>query len=371
MPELDSIRGLAILMVVLYHGLYWNVDLSALPQAQRTFLTIFWCGRLGVNLFFVLSGFLITGLLLDSCKRTDYYRRFYARRARRILPAYGLILAVLLALHYSSLFIVLSAFYASNLTPLIGVPIAYPVLWSLAVEEHFYFAWPFVVKRASRSALLILCFLIIFVSPILRWVSFHYAHGFEFNDYTWNSADGIACGAAVAVLLRVWRNNRRSLTWLVAACIAIAAILAPFGVTSRQLPIGAALQVVPWHALFTAILGGSLLLGTTKWKMLVQVPALRFLGRISYGLYLVHLLCFHAVDRFFHWHALSGLVIRFFLAATLAVILSWLSRTYFEERFLRPRPRTYPSTQGASTEPGAATNGELLQESSNASGEPG
>src|SRR5690348_14161113 len=69
MPELDTVRGLAILMVVVYHGFYWQVDVSAFATPVKLALTAAWGGRFGVNLFFVLSGFLITGILLDSIAR--------------------------------------------------------------------------------------------------------------------------------------------------------------------------------------------------------------------------------------------------------------------------------------------------------------
>lgn len=348
MPELDSIRGLAILGVLIYHGLYWNIDLSTFPLWQRRLLTVTWCGRLGVNLFFVLSGFLITGLLLDSSSRLDYYKRFYLRRARRILPAYGAILAALILLRYPPAFLMLSAVYLSNLAPLFGVATAYPVLWSLAVEEHFYFIWPAVVRRLSRHALLTSCACIIVASPLLRYVSFHYARGFDFNDYTWNSADGLACGAVVAILLRMWKENRHYIYMvrLVVSSLGAALILAPFAVTSRQTAIGAALQVVPWDALFMGVLGGFLLVGTTRWKQFVELPILRFFGRISYGLYLVQLLVFAAFDRLVHWRGLSGLAVRFCVAAIVATGLAWLSREYFEGRFLHhqaPAPGSHDS----------------------------
>ena len=69
MPELDSIRGIAILGVLFYHGFFWGIDLAPFSKAARLVLTGMWVGRLGVDLFFVLSGFLITGLLLDSKER--------------------------------------------------------------------------------------------------------------------------------------------------------------------------------------------------------------------------------------------------------------------------------------------------------------
>ena len=256
MPELDSIRGIAILAVVIYHGFYWQVDLTSFTRWQSILLTLAWPGRLGVNLFFVLSGFLITGLLLDTKSKPDYYKRFYVRRALRILPAYLAILFVLAAVRYAPVsFLALSLAYLSNLTPLFGVAIAYPVLWSLAVEEHFYFVWPAVVRKFSRHALLALSVGVIVISPVLRFLNSHVAQGFEFNDYTWNSLDGMACGAVVALLVRMWGQDRRKLLQLSCGFLAAAALLSPFAIHSRQTALGAAMQVVPWHFFFAAMLG--------------------------------------------------------------------------------------------------------------------
>src|SRR5271165_1120765 len=152
MPELDTIRGLAILGVLLYHGLYWARDLNPYPPWQRHILTVMAAGQFGVNLFFVLSGFLITGILLDSRNRPDYYRRFYFRRALRILPAYYLTLFLLILFGLTSRgFLLTSLAYSSNLSPLLGIALSYPVLWSLAVEEHFYLLWPAAVRRIEPT----------------------------------------------------------------------------------------------------------------------------------------------------------------------------------------------------------------------------
>ena len=339
MPELDSIRGIAILAVVIYHGFYWQVDLTAFSRWERILLTLAWPGRLGVNLFFVLSGFLITGLLVDSKSKAEYYKRFYVRRALRILPAYLALLFVLAAVRYApASFLFLSLAYLSNLTPLFGVAIAYPVLWSLAVEEHFYFVWPAVVRKFSQHALLALSVGVILISPVLRLLNFHVAEGFEFNDYTWNSLDGMACGAVVALLLRMWSGDRRKLLRLTCGFLAAAALLAPFAIGSRQTALGAAMQVVPWHFFFAALLGVFLLIGTTARKSLVQNPLLRFFGYISYGLYLIHVLAFNAFDYFVQWRGLSGLALRFACAAGAATLVAWLSRRYFEDRFLKMNP---------------------------------
>jgi peptidoglycan/LPS O-acetylase OafA/YrhL len=334
MPELDVIRGIAILMVMVYHGFYWRVELSRFPRWEKILMTSAWSGRLGVNLFFVLSGFLITGVLLDSRSRTDYYSRFYVRRALRILPAYFAMLFVLAMAHQLPWrFGLLSAFYLSNLTPLFGVALAYPVLWSLAVEEHFYFVWPAIVRHISLNGLLIVCVGAVLASPLLRFISFHYANGFEFNDYTWNSADGLACGAILSILVRKTQGSRSKLRLMVIFSGGIAALLSRFAISSRTATaLGAALQVVPWHAAFVALLATFLLIGSSPKHQLVQWPILRFFGHISYGLYLIHLWVFSVCSRYL---AGSNIFARFVLAAAISVLLAYFSRAYFEERFLR------------------------------------
>ena len=164
MPELDAIRGVAILLVFWFHGFESFAPAAGLPIWERAFLTSGKLGWIGVNLFFVLSGFLITGILLDSARTSNYYSRFYYRRALRILPAYYLVLAMLIVLDHSSLmprhtslaFAGLSFVYLSNVTPLLGVPMQYGPLWSLAVEEHFYIAWPTAIRVLTRRKLIFL-----------------------------------------------------------------------------------------------------------------------------------------------------------------------------------------------------------------------
>lgn len=201
MPELDAIRGIAILGVVIYHAFVWARDLSLYTVPQRKFLLLFAAGQFGVALFFVLSGFLITGILLDSRSRPDYYKRFYVRRALRILPVYYLVLLILILAHRANgTFLALSLVFSANLTSLFGATLSYPVLWSLAVEEHFYLLWPSTVRRISDSHLMILAFAISAISPLLRYFchvhvsATHHAIDYGCAFYTWNAADGLAWG---------------------------------------------------------------------------------------------------------------------------------------------------------------------------------
>jgi len=165
MPELDTLRGAAVLLVLFFHGFYFIAGAARFHGPVRWFLLFTNMGWTGVNLFFVLSGFLITGILLDSQSHPEYYRNFYLRRALRILPAYYAVLLVVLAVgrtdlttrHVSWGFFALSLVYLSNVTMLLGVPMQYAVLWSLAVEEHFYLLWPAAVRGFSRRALPWIC----------------------------------------------------------------------------------------------------------------------------------------------------------------------------------------------------------------------
>src|SRR5690242_7486137 len=129
MPELDSVRGVAILAVFFYHGLFWSNNLVGLSGISRFVVNITRFGWLGVNLFFVLSGFLITGTLEDSKTSRHFFRRFYSRRALRILPAYyALLLFLAVVPSQNKAYLVLSFFYLSNMAPLLHIRNTYAML---------------------------------------------------------------------------------------------------------------------------------------------------------------------------------------------------------------------------------------------------
>src|SRR5579863_3479927 len=358
MPELDSLRGLAILGVVFYHGLFWARDFSPFNSSQARILFFIGTGKFGVNLFFVLSGFLITGLLLDSRARPDYFKRFYIRRALRILPLYYVILLLLQVTQLTSnSFLLMSLLHSSNLSLIFGIAMSYPVLWSLAVEEHFYLAWPAAVRRLSPSLLMGIATAIILVSPVLRLVCYWHATlrsipGNGWLYYSWNTSDGLACGALLSIAVREFGSSRRRLVQLSLMFLALAGMISlvglPFGIMTRESPVGAALQWTPWNLAFTGLLGLSLLAGTSRWKAYVAPPLLTFFGRISYGLYLLHVLFFIGYDRFLPRFASPSFLslgpweamwVRFMIAGTAGVVAAYLSRRFFEEPFLRLKDR--------------------------------
>ncbi len=384
MPELDSLRGIAILLVLFFHGFnYPGLVWSRFRGPARLFITASVGGWTGVYLFFVLSGFLITGILLDSKPKPHYYRRFYLRRALRILPAFYLLLILLIILPRTGWledrrvgwpFIGLSFLYLANLTPLFGVPAQYAALWSLAVEEHFYLLWPTAVRALTRRAAA-WCALGIFVaSPMIRAL----VHALGYNAgtaYTWLVADGLAIGALMGVLSRGPLGERRPMFYFSATCIAAAIGLftfgTPFGIWRGSRFFGAALRPTGVNLFCAGVLSMTMLIGASRFRWIVQRPLLQWFGWISYGLYLVHMLAFDFTD---HWLArffpgvysqlpsrLGFLFLRFLFSAGLAVTVAFLSRTYFEQWFLNLKDRWTPLVSQQPPDPMARAEDRTLK----------
>jgi peptidoglycan/LPS O-acetylase OafA/YrhL len=359
MPELDTIRGVAILLVLFFHGFGFRYGLQGLSGFPKLFVAATLSGWMGVNLFFVLSGFLITGILLDTKSKAGYYRTFYIRRALRILPLYYAVLALLAVVtrtgwvgrHASWTFLGLSFFYLSNVTELFGVKMQYGVLWSLAVEEHFYLLWPAAVRSLSRHRVAIVGLIIGVVCPCLR--AFYFIRGYDSGTgYTWLVADGLATGAVLATLARgPWgtRAHMRSVTQI---CFAVSLIMFaggyPFGIFQASRFLGLTLRETALNLFFAGSIALALLAGTSRWKAVVNRPVLQFFGEISYGVYLIHMLVFdlesHLWSRLFpNVSAVGGhfalMALFFTIGVLVTVAIAYLSRWYFEEPFLRLKRR--------------------------------
>ncbi len=204
-PELDGFRAIAIWAVLIAHAFYgWN-DTQAIAERfpQRLQLAL-GHGWLGVDLFFVLSGFLITGILLDTREHPAYFKNFYVRRALRILPLYfGCIVVMSLGYRGYGPYFLTSVFFLANLARLFGVPAPHGpgVFWSLAVEEHFYLLWPVLNRFLRRRLFAMLAILLVVLTPVARIV--FAAHGLNTNEqvylYSWFRFDGLALGALLAM----------------------------------------------------------------------------------------------------------------------------------------------------------------------------
>ncbi len=167
-PTLDYLRGTAILLVIFFHAygsVTWSAYFGSAGGALMTAL-ISECNY-GVQLFFLLSGFLITGGLLRSRNKNDYYSSFYIKRALRILPLFFTILvAIKIWLSVSWGFFFASCLFLSNFAVLFGAHLnEFGPLWSLCVEEHFYLIWPTAVRKLSPARLPLLLVFVILVEP--------------------------------------------------------------------------------------------------------------------------------------------------------------------------------------------------------------
>jgi peptidoglycan/LPS O-acetylase OafA/YrhL len=347
MPGLDLLRGAAILAVVFFHGFAYSAPLfpwhNRLAGALFNLTSFGWTG---VNLFFTLSGFLITGKLIDSDGKPNYYLRFYIRRALRIVPPYFLVLIVLGVTGTASMnYLFVCVVFLANWPKLLlhGSFVLYPVLWSLAVEEQFYAVWPWLYRNLRKNGLFVLCMAMILLCPVLRGITISRSHADIFSK-TFMIGDNLAIGAVIAVLCRSRRLGLKALVWIGAALISIPGlillVLSTTGTTLKGDALGASLG----YSMLELITGGMLILILYAYRATPIQKGLGFLlffGEISYGLYLIHMLCWMWYDRLFGdaylTHA-GALLTRFAIANGTAVLLATLSKRYLENPIMRLKP---------------------------------
>jgi peptidoglycan/LPS O-acetylase OafA/YrhL len=307
--SLDAIRGLATLMVFAHHLCPFSAD-----SAAGIVCATLW---LGVDLFFVLSGFLITGVLYDTLGQPHFFRNFYARRALRLLPAYIAVVLVVLLVNAAmrgslTLWAVPYFVYASNIVRDLGhstgVALHLDVshFWSLAIEEQFYLLWaPIVFFARTPNRILIICVSGTLLSVALRFLFVlhpaHYPLGTPYFELP-TRVDGLLLGSAVAILLRAPRTAA-SLTpaRLYAVLITGLVILAENFAAAGHGTMFSAPMVCNGYfaaALTFAVLIALAVQPRTLIAHLGRIPLLRLFGRYSYGLYLIHL-----IPR--HWYYLA------------------------------------------------------------------
>lgn len=347
--ELDSVRGLAVLMVIFFHAVSFKTGAEHWRGWPRVLAALGSFGFLGVDLFFVLSGFLITGRLIDTKTDTHYFRNFYLRRALRILPLYYVVLVCVWWFYpRSGAFVLLSFFFLANVTPLFGVRTVYGPLWSLAVEEHFYLIWPWIVRYLRRSALLITLLTVCLGEPLLRGLSVTW--GVDVYFYSWFRFDGLAWGALLALLICDHDYRRR--LYLLAWGGAVSGVVLfvggyPLGILSKGEIIGAALQFTSAQLFFFGFIAAAVKASDTqswgwlRWKWLQRC------GDWSYCLYLIHLLLLHVWDALApHWGGgdvrqagFGQTLARAAAAITASFLLAAFSYRYFEQPCLSLKDR--------------------------------
>lgn len=298
-PELDGVRGVAVILVLLLHGFAWPMETAMWTGVARWVELATRPGWMGVDLFFVLSGFLITGILLDSAGKPHYFRNFYARRALRILPLYyAVLISIAICYRGAHDYVFLSIFYLSNMAPIFGVANIYGPLWSLSVEEHFYLMWPWLISRLKPKYVWGVAAGICVLEPILRGIA--YFEGWNVAEYSWFRFDGLAAGALLALFIRsAWYSEKR--LWnLGLACLAGATILAagglPFGIYTRKRLAGDALLFTFCAIFFTGLMSVVLSNRIRMINLLMRSRVLRRCGELSYFLYIAHWLIFYGWD---------------------------------------------------------------------------
>lgn len=356
-PALDGVRGLATLMVLSSHFLLDDV------YSGSKWWHIMDIGWIGVDLFFVLSGYLITSILLDTKERSNYFREFYRRRVLRIFPLYySVLLFSVFAITvidrkpenlwngYDSLawffaFIpnVAIAFKGGDLWQTNWAGLHH--LWSLAVEEQYYIFWPLVVWLLPRRPLVLFCIVLLYAGVFFReWTDLAFGSPWSYASYVlpYCRMDGLAGGSLLAVLLRSgWmsrlkleREVMRDLTFM---CGMILFYLMIAGNSQGR---GTIIALMFVGIVYLTLSGEGLLHSIFKTRFL------RHIGTYSYGLYV-----FHQMFRMpFKWYIRDPLeatgmpelgvqVLYMLLAFGATYGLARLSWTFLEKPFLNLKDR--------------------------------
>ena len=312
-PALDGVRGLAVLIVV-FHNAGW-ISGGSKQLVVKALGALTASGWVGVQLFFTLSGLLITGILLDSRGREGYFRSFYLRRTLRIFPLYYAFVAgtvfVAAPLAWSAGWAEQVRtnqwpywLYISNWTQPFQIEIfGLTHLWSLAVEEQFYFVWPLLAFWLGRRGLARLAIAMLVAGPLTRYglsaAGLPIDATYFFTIARW---DALAAGALLAALLRDERGRALVSPWTGRLTVVLLLVLGALvamerGFHSRDLSITVIGQSVI-GLLSACLLAYALDEGPRRIRALQRVlssRALRTLGKYSYAIYLFHFPIHHAL----------------------------------------------------------------------------
>ncbi|AFL90026.1 putative acyltransferase [Terriglobus roseus DSM 18391] len=358
-PALDGLRGTAILLVLFDH-LFWsnpNPEGSFLVRLIANLRSSTW---VGVDLFFVLSGFLLTGILYDTLSSKHYFRNFYGRRTLRIFPLYYAFLFLIIGISYARGYhwffpgalyyltyttsLSMSAVAATN-APWVNVE----HFWSLAVEEQFYLAWPLVIYWLKTKRKIATAILIVATSTLLLRLYLQFSGvtaKFPYSIYSWSPSrfDALLIGGLVALAIRS-RFRVPVLRWAWLSFLSGASLLVAYGVWYGSfIPLGnAVVGTVGLTVLgltFASLLAASLNT-TSGFAAVFSNPVLRFFGKYSYGLYIYHYSLKSAMDDLLGpplrsvTHSKLLLVLAHgFIVLAASVLIAVLSYEYFEKAIL-------------------------------------
>jgi peptidoglycan/LPS O-acetylase OafA/YrhL len=306
MPVLDGLRGIAVLLVMAFH-FTWFSGITVETTAMRVWYHAASAGWMGVDLFFVLSGFLITGILYEAKGTTGYFRTFYARRVLRIFPLYYVFLAIFFLVlphflslpgialrnpadqvwfwtHFSNVLLALQGDWSATSLYIVH-------FWSLAVEEQFYLIWPLIVLLLPQRKLLAFCAAMMVFSLSLRMVLFAASAGGAAYVLTPARMDTLAFGAVLALMLRdpqLYASARKWARPVAVACIGgVAAIVVARNGLNKNDAVTGTIGFTLLAGLFTVAVFAAVV-SRSAYTRCLTAPALRFFGKYSYALYVFH-----------------------------------------------------------------------------------
>lgn len=345
-PALDGLRGLAILLVVLYHN-FGFINYS-----------IF--GWIGVDLFFVLSGYLITRILLSSLNSPHYARNFFLKRILRIFPLYYLCLIIFIillpaiGLYKNELQYDVDNqwwfwFYLQNWLLSFNFPTTGNYLnhfWSLAVEEQFYLVWPFIILwlRSPKKLLVFVLgvLLLLLIARSIVWM-YRFPHLNYTTVYTFTRIDGICIGCILALIHRINYDFLRTRMAIIVIALAIMNFGFYFLNQSGDFPYLAFVGYTTFAAMFGLLVHESVTGDTKLINLIFKNPLLRFFGIISYGLYVFHWPLYLMTAPFLYTFFFKNIHLSqelsklgtSLIATMLAIGVSIISYYFFELKFLK------------------------------------
>ncbi len=349
-PRLDGLRGLAILLVLVHH--FSPEPDTTMSRFTGHILKLLAEGRSGVDLFFVLSGFLITGILLNTKQDPGYFSKFYMRRILRIFPLYyGVILfAIFIPSLIRPSYIQCSTawlwLYGTNIACYLQIPIWPTHFWSLAVEEHFYLVWPLLVWLCSRRVLGGACVGFMVMAIVVRAVLASLTVDTNYFIYylTPCRMDQLAVGGLITILFRgPWRYRLGDMAKY--AIIPTMGILALLYMTTTELgnPILRSPKLTLIAMIFALLM--ILVMVASPRSILGLVfnhPVMRSLGKYSYGIYVFHAMITGPFDRWlplrdiqiFYGNFAVAVVVRMLFLGMVSYAIAWLSWHLYEKHFL-------------------------------------
>ncbi|MBL7768554.1 MAG: acyltransferase [Flavipsychrobacter sp.] len=349
--ELDGIRAIAALMVMFFH---FFIDIQSDNWLLLAIQKISIVGQTGVSLFFVLSGFLISRILLNTKNDDSYFVNFYVRRSLRIFPLYFFFLVlfyfILPPLENKAIppFSQQVYFwtYLQNLALTFNWNFAGPGhFWSLAVEEHFYLFWPFVIYFLNQHQIKRAVLIMIILACITRFVLLQ--NNLEVFYFTFSRMDELSVGALLAILEREGKLIAANAYKLLISFIAVFIPTVIIWIVSSGMAIDA-IQIIKFVLLsfaFFSIIGFVISVKENHWlKNALKNIFLSYTGKISYGLYVYHPVCFYFIQTYF---PIDSILVSMLVSFAFSYLVAGFSYRFFESRFLVLKDRFSHGKSGA------------------------